>query len=240
GRSGRSAPPPAPRGGRWRGDARLPASSRQAPRSTARARSGARGFARRRAGDRPTSAPPCRRSRSRACARDRSGRECRTGRTGSRRMASEWLSPGVAFVEAVPVTDRALAVFPAEVDLAPIAKVREVDEPKAQILGRAAELDDLAEPLLHLGGQALDALEAGAPGSPIDDAAAGQGDPLLLGPQPLPGLARLGVRRHHALHDTSQLRDERLHLGDREVTLSHGWAAPRRSRALPWARARPA
>src|SRR5215831_16496193 len=151
---------------------------------------------------------------------------------------SQGLSPGVAFVEAVPVMDGVLAVFPAEVDLAPIAQVQEVDEPEAQILRRAAELDDRAEPLLHLGGQALDALDPGAPGPLVEHAATGQGDSLLLGLQLLTRLARLGVRRHHALHDAGQLRDQRLHLGDREVALSHGWAAPRRSRALPWARAR--
>src|SRR2546427_254836 len=50
--------------------------------------------------------------------------------------------------------------------------------------------------------------------------------------------SRLGVRRHHAFHEPRQFRDQRLHVGGREVPLSHGSPARRRSRALPWARGR--
>src|SRR5205823_8492444 len=111
--------------------------------------------------------------------------------------------------------------------LAPITKMEEVDQPEAEILGRAAELDDLAEPLLHLRGQALDAVSVGAPGSAVEDASAGQCDPLLLGLQPLSRLARLGVRRHHVLHEPRARRAQRLHLADPALALTHARAPHR-------------
>src|SRR5207245_9912542 len=169
----------------------------------------------------------------------RSGPGHRRDRRGWRCTASEWLSPGVAFVQAVPVADLALAVFPAEVDLTPVAEVQEVDQAETDVLGRAAEFDDLAQPPTDLAGQPLDLGLVSAPGPTVENAAAGHGDPLLLGLHPLLRRPHLGVRRHHALHDVGELGDQRLHVGDREVALSHGCPAPRRSRALPWARERP-
>src|SRR6185369_1481098 len=117
----------------------------------------------------------------RACARGRSGPGCRRDRTGWRRTASEWLPPGVALVQAVPVANLALTILPAEVDLAPVAQVQEVDEAQAEVLGHAAQLGDRAEPTLHLGGQALDPVLVGPPRPAVEDAPAGQIDPALLG-----------------------------------------------------------
>src|SRR5207245_2231141 len=115
----------------------------------------------------------------------RSGPGHRRDRRGWRCTAAEWLSPGVAFVQAVPVADLALAVFPAEVDLTPVAEVQEVDQAETDVLGRAAEFDDLAQPPTDLAGQPLDLGLVSAPGPTVENAAAGHGDPLLLGLHPL-------------------------------------------------------
>src|SRR5438046_2206838 len=86
----------------------------------------------------------------------------------------------------VPVADLALTVLPARIDLATVAQVGEVHQAEPEVLRRAAEVDDLLEVLAHPLGQLLDPPRVRAPLSPVEDAAARQRDPRLLGPQPPP------------------------------------------------------
>ena len=69
------------------------------------------------------------------------------------------------------MADLALAVSPAEVDLTSVAEVQEVDQAEAEVLGRPAELDDLAETPTDLAGQPLDLVLVSAPGPTVENAA---------------------------------------------------------------------
>src|SRR2546425_11874117 len=238
GRSGRPARGRGPHGGRSRAAARPRASSRRAPRSTPRGRSRGRAISGPGGGGPPWSAPSARSPGSRACDPDRSGPTCRRGRRGQRCRSSERLPPRVPLVEAVPVTDLAFTVLPAEVDLATVAQVREVHQAEPQVLRPAAELHDLLERLAHPFGQLLDPPSVRAPLRPVHDATAGQRDPRLLGPKALAQRGGLRMSGHRLAHERRERGDQRLHLARREVAISHGSTPRRRSRAPPSARAR--
>src|SRR5688572_30442014 len=161
---------------------------------------------------------------------------------GRGRAPSQRLPCRVAFVEAVPEADVALTVFPAQVDLAPVPEVQEIDESELEVLGHAAHVGDLLQRLLDDGGEALQALRARLPRRAIDHAAAGHRDALLFLPLPLTLGFRLHVRHPYAIHGAREGGNELLDLVTLEVALSHARhlsvPARRRSRALPWGRAR--
>src|SRR5204863_9599333 len=112
----------------------------------------------------PTTGSPARRRAPTATARGRSARGCRRDRTGRRdRLGSQRLPLGEAFVEAVPVFNRRLAVLPAEVHDLPVPQVGKVDEPGVEVLDDAAEPLDAVHARLY---PAAGPLEVGPPLAP--------------------------------------------------------------------------
>jgi hypothetical protein len=108
----------------------------------------------------------------------------------------------------VPVTDARLAVPPAEVHHPALTPVRKVHQPHLDVLGDAAEGLDGLQPVLHQRRAPLESFAGRSPGGPVDDAATGHRDALVLGLQPGPRLAALGVCRHDARHDLGQPGNE--------------------------------
>src|SRR5262249_1988921 len=107
---------------------------------------------------------------------------------------SERLACGVAFGQAVPEADLALAELPAQGEDLTVPLMGKVDQPQPDVLDHPAQTLDLVEPGPDPRGQALEGLTLGPPGPLIDHAAADQGDSTLLGSKALAQRGGLGVR----------------------------------------------
>src|SRR2546426_6832228 len=106
-------------------------------------------------------------------------------------LSSQRLARRVTLVETVPVPDLPFPVLPAEVHHPALALVREVDQTRADVLDDTAQLRDLGDPSLHARGLRLQPSLRRLPPRPVEDAASGHGQPLLLAAQPVARLRRL-------------------------------------------------
>src|SRR3989442_15770101 len=116
-------------------------------------------------------------SRSRSKRTSVSKRSKKTARTF---MRSERLAACISLVEPVPVPDRLLAEFPAEVHLTALAHVGKIHQPLLEVLRDTAQPGDGVEPGPHALDQPLAAALVGDPGVAIERRAARHRDPLLL------------------------------------------------------------
>src|SRR3989442_12742361 len=121
-------------------------------------------------------------SRSRSKRTSVSKRSKKTARTF---MRSERLAACISLVEPVPVPDRLLAEFPAEVHLAALPHVGEIHQPLLEVLRDASQPGDGVEPGPHPLDQPLAALLVRDPDVAIEGGAARQRDPLLRRRHPL-------------------------------------------------------
>src|SRR6266511_2366636 len=125
----------------------------------------------------------------------------------------------------MPEAHRVFAVAPAEIDGLSPRRLRdqagEIHQARLEVLGDAAQLQDLLQHLLDLYRVTVEPLDPALPVVLVHHGAARGPDPVPLLAERLLERARAAVELHRLAHELAELRDQRVDLRHREEARVH-------------------